>query len=374
MIIIIGFRPDSYYFSYPNKTKIMNRKLLFTDPPFSIWREHGIRPEAIEFLKHVVLGSGGVVYEHKTLPMIIPHLPNPDLLYVAEHEELIATVVFCRNEVEAAGHQFNSYYARYFAAGPQIRGRGLVKKLSAKVMDLVREGEKEKTIFFGVIEETNKASYSVTASVGYRPIGRIKTIGFSRFFPKKSRRIEKLVTAEEQAAMLELLREHYRDHTLVHFDFLFINEGYFVIREKGEIVAGAQLHLGHWVIKHMPGLMGKIMIHVLPHIPILNTLFNPRKFIFASFEGIYCKPGYEDRLFELFEGLLARRKLKTAIFWMAEESPFYEKIVRHRRLGIIHNFVKNSDTIVMASFRNMSEEEERLFEELPIYASALDYL
>lgn len=352
----------------------MNRKLLFTDPPFSIWREHGIRPEAIEFLKHMVLGSGGVIYEHKTTAQIIPYLPNPDLLYATEHDELIATVVFCRNEIEAAGQKFNSYYARYFAAGPQIRGRGIVKKLSAKVMDLAREGEKEKTIFFGVIEETNKASYKVSASVGYRSIGRIKTIGFSRFFPKKSRRIKKLTSPEEQADMLALLRKHYHNHTLVHFDFLFINEGYFVIRENGEIVAGAQLHLGHWVVKHMPGLMGKIMINVLPHIPVLNTLFNPRRFIFASFEGIYCKEGYEDRLFELFEGLLARQKLKTAIFWMAEESPYYEKIIRYRRLGIIHNFVKNSDTIVMASFRNMTPEEEGLFDELPIYASALDYL
>jgi hypothetical protein len=352
----------------------MNRKLLFTDPPFSIWREHGVRQEAIEFLKHVVLGSGGVIYEHKTISQIIPHLPNPDLLYATEHDDLIATVVFCRNKIEAAGRKFNSYYARYFAAGPQIRGRGIVKKLSAQVMDLAREGETEKTIFFGVIEATNKASYNVGAGVGYRPIGRIKTIGFSRFFPKKSRRIEKLTTAEEQAAMLELLRAHYRGHTLVHFDFLFINEGYFVIKEEGEIVAGAQLHLGHWIIKRMPGLMGKIMINVLPHIPILNTLFNPRKFIFASFEGIYCRPGYEDRLFELFEGLLARQKLKTAIFWMAEESPFYEKIVRHRRLGIIHEFVKDSDTVVMASFRNMTPEEEKLFDDLPIYASSLDYL
>ena len=352
----------------------MNRKLLFTEPPYSIWRENGIRQEAVEFLQHMVLGSGGVIYEHKTTSQIIPQLQNPELLYVAEGDEIMATVVFCRNEVGVAGHTFNSQYGRYFAAAPKFKGRGLVKKFSAHVMDLVREGEKEKTIFFGVVEEKNKASYKVSSSVGYRPIGKIKTIGFSRFFPRHSRRIEKITTTEEKEAVLNLLQNYYRGHSLVHFNFIFLNEGYFVIRENGEIVAGAQVHLGHWVIKRMPGLLGKILLNVVPHLPVLNGIFNPRKFKFASFEGIFCKPGYEDRLFELFEGLLAKQKLKTAMFWMAEKSSYYQKIIEHGRLGLFHTFIKGSDTQVMASFRNMSPEEEKLFEEHPVYACALDYL
>lgn len=352
----------------------MNRKLLFKEPPFYIWRESGIRPEAVDFLQHIVLGSAGLIYEHKTIPQIIPVLPNPDLLYVAENEDILATVVFCQNEIGVAGHRFNSQYARYFAAGPKIRGRGLVKKFSAHVMDVARAGEERKTIFFGVVEAKNKASFKVASSVGYQPIGKIKTVGFSRFFPKRSRRIEKVNTPDEKKGVLDLLQDFYRDHSLVHFDFLFLNEGYYVIRENGEIVAGAQLHIGHWVIKRMPGLLGKILLKVIPHLPLLNTIFNPRKFKFASFEGIYFKPGYEDRLFELFEGLLVKQKLKTALFWMAEQSPHYEKIITHGRLGLFHNFVKDSDTQVMASFRNMTPEEEKLFENHPVYACSLDYL
>lgn len=352
----------------------MNRKLLFTDPPFSIWRQPGVPPEAIEFLKHVVIGSAGVLYEHRTATKIIPHLPGPSILYATENDEIVATVVFCRNEITVAGRPFQSEYVRYFAASPKIRGRGIVKRLSAQVMDVVRQDEKDKTVFFGVIEEGNKASYKVTSSVGYRPIGKIKTVGFSRLFPRRSRRIEKLEEAAEKKAMLDLLTDYYREHSLVHFDFIFINEGYFVIREKGKVVAGAQLHLGNWVVRRMPGLLGKLLLRVIPHIPVLNGLFNPRDFRFASFEGLFCLPGYEACLFELFEGLLARYGLKSAIFWMSEKSPLYQMIIDHGKLGLIHAFVTNADTQVMASFRNMTPEEEKLFEEYPVYAAALDYL
>lgn len=352
----------------------MNRKLIFTDPPYSIWREPGVPPAARELLEHTVIGSAGVQYEHRTRDRIIPLLTGPSTIYVTKEEELLAMVVFCRNQIATTGQRFESEYVRYFAAGPGIRGRGIVKKLSAQLMDAVREGEKEKTVFFGVIERGNKASYKVTSSVGYRPIGKIKTVGFSRFFPKKSRRMEKLENEPEKEAMLALLTDYYHDYALVHFDFIFLNEGYFVIRENGVIVAGAQLHLGNWVVRRMPGLLGKILMRAIPHIPVLNCLFNPKDFRFASFEGIYCKEGYEDTLFELFEGLLAKYGLKSAIFWMAENSPLYQRIIARGKLGVLHAFVKDADTQVMASFRNMLPEEEQLFEEHPVYACALDYM
>ena len=71
---------------------------------------------------------------------------------------------------------------------------------------------------------------------------------------------------------------------------------------------------------------------------------------------------------------MAKSRLKSAIFWMAEDCPLYQKIIAHGKLGLLHSFVKDSDTQMMASFRNMTPEEEKLFEDLPIYTAALDYL
>ena len=129
------------------------------------------------------------------------------------------------------------------------------------------------------------------------------------------------------------------------------------ILEKDQIVAGCQYHRVHWVINDMKGLSGKIIMNVVPRIPILNKLFNPKCFEFLAFEGIYFKPGYEHKLHSLFEGLLAREKLKSAMFWMGKSCPIRKQIMINGNLGMIHSFIKDSDVEVMASFKNMTEIE-----------------
>ena len=352
----------------------MGKILLLADGSFSIWKEQGISGEAIEFLDRISWGSEGAVYEHKNTPEHFKYITNPYLVYITENEKIMGTAVFCNPRVTVAGKTFNYYYTRYFASSPEIRGRGVIKRLAILVMSSIREGEREKTIFVGFVERGNKSSYKVSESAGYHTIGTIKTTGFSRFFPKKSVKIQQVNTEAEKQEVLSLLKDQYRQHALVQFDYLFMHNNYYVIKENNEIVAGCQFHKAHWVINKMPGLMGKIILSVVPHIPLLNKLFNPKKFLFLAFEGIYFKPGKEKQLQELFEGLLAQEKLKSALFWMGEKCPWRQVLNRYGRLGLINKFVKNSDVYIMASYRNMTPEEIDATENSPLYASGFDYI
>ena len=352
----------------------MGKTLLFKDEDFSIWRQDGVPQDALEFLDKIAWGSEGAVYEHKNTAEHAKHIPNPSIIYLTQEEKIVGTAVFCNTQVGAAQHEFNCFYIRYFAAAPEIRGKGLIKKFGAKVMDLVRQGETRKTVFFAAVEKGNRSSYKVVSSVGYQEIGKIKTMGFSRFFPKKSSRIESVQTPEEQQAVLKLLKEHYKEHTLVQFYTLFLHDGYFVIREKGEIVAGAELHTATWVVNNMAGLTGKLIMNLVPRIPLLNQVFNPKRFHFCSFEGIFFKEGHEKDLLELFEGLLAMKKIKSALFWMAEKSPFYQQVSQFGKLGLLNSFVKDSDTFILASLDNMTTEEEAIFKQHPLYVSCYDFI
>ncbi len=352
----------------------MEKMLLLREGPYAIWKEQGISQEAIEFLDSIAWGADGAVYEHKNTSENFQYISNPYLVTVKENDNILGTAVFCNPQVMVAGEPYNYYYTRYFASSPSVRGRGLVKKLAVDIMRLIRQGENRKTIFVGFIEKGNKSSYRVAEAAGYQPLGIIKTLGFSRFFPRHSNRISRISTDPEKQELLSLLREHYSRHALVQFDYLFLKDNYFVVRENGKIVAGCQYHRAHWVIHKMPGVAGKIILSVVPRIPLLNKIFNPRKFEFLAFEGIYFIPGKEKVLFELFEGLLRREKLKSALYWMAEKCPWYSRIRVAGQAGLINKFVQNSEVIIMASYQNMSDAEIERTRTSPLFASGFDYI
>jgi hypothetical protein len=214
----------------------------------------------------------------------------------------------------------------------------------------------------------------VVENAGYEPLGVLRVSAFSRFFPKAQKNIEKIQNERAKSEVLELLHKFYTKHVLVHFDYVFLNDNYFVIREQGEVVVGCQFHRVHWAINNMPGFMGKIIMNVLPNIPFINRLFNPKRFEFLAFEGIFFKPGHEHSLLRLFEGLLHQEKLNSALFWMGETCPYHEQIHRHRKLGLMQHFVKDSGVYIMTSYRNMSKEEIARLKSGPLYASAFDYI
>jgi RimJ/RimL family protein N-acetyltransferase len=352
----------------------MHKTLLHTENEYTIWRHEGIPEEALEFLDRIAWGNDGAVYEHKNTEEHIRLLHRPTLVAIHEHDKIQGTAVFCNTPVTVGAAAFNCYYIRYFASSKEIRGKGVMKKYGIKVMESVRDSEKEKTIFFACIEKGNRASYRTVESAGYENIGLIKTNGFSRYFPKAYKNLEQVTTGAVKEEVLSLLKKQYEEHAIVQFNSIFLHDDYFVIREHGEIVAGCQYHRVHWVINRMPGIMGKIVMNVVPQIPVLNKLFNPKRFEFLAFEGIYVKPGFENKLMNLFEGLLAKEKLKSSMYWMGETCPIRKRMLEKGKTGLIHSFIKDSDVFIMASFHDCSEHEIKDIKSRPLFASAFDYI
>ena len=174
--------------------------------------------------------------------------------------------------------------------------------------------------------------------------------------------------------MLALLKTQYEEHALVPFNSILLVDNYFAIRENGEIVAGCQFHRVHWVINSMPGMMGKIVMNIVPLIPVLNKLFNPLRFEFLAFEGIYVKPGFENKLMDLFEGLLAKEQLKSSMYWMGESCPVRKRIQEKCKTGLIHSFIKESDVFIMAAFHDLNEAEVSDLKSRPLFVSGFDFI
>jgi RimJ/RimL family protein N-acetyltransferase len=341
---------------------------------YEVKKYTGIPPEAIDFLERISWGSEGAVYVNMNMKNHIHELYNPVLIAILEKEKIQGTTAFCHTDIKVVDKSYNCYYIKYFAAAKEVRGKGVAKLITQKVMQSIRAKEAKKTIYFAFVEKANKASYNVVKSSGYDELGTIKTIGFSRFFPKWDNRIVNISDQKEKTQIIKLLSEKYKDHVLVQFNSIFHKNNYFVIRENDEIVAGCQYHKGHWKINKMKGTVGKLIILLAPHLPLIRKIFNPNKFEFLAFEGIYFKKGYENDLHKLFEGLLAKEKLNSALIWMGENCPVRKNISDFKNLGLIHTFVKDSDVKVMASFNNIGEEVKEIARKNPMYASAFDFV
>jgi RimJ/RimL family protein N-acetyltransferase len=348
-------------------------ELILQEGEYAVWKYKGMFPEVAEFLSDVSWGTEGAVYEHKNTEEHIRFLSKPTLLTIRENSKIVGTVVFCNAPMRSGSSMYNYYYVRYFAASKEVRGKGLMKLYAGKVMEIIRYGETEKTIFAACIEKGNTASYKVVEKAGYMQTGIIKTHGFSRFFPRKDKRLEQVLSEGDRKEVMRLLESHYAEHTLVHFSYIFLHNMYFVIRDKGEIIAGCQAHRAHWVVNKMAGFSGKLIKNLTPFIPLINRIFNPKRFEFLGFEGIYCKPGYEHELLNLFEALLATEGVYAAMFWFGETSPIRRKIIEQGRLGILHRFVRHSDAYMMSSYCDLTEQEVEDYRSRPLYASSFDF-
>lgn len=352
----------------------MKKEILLCEGQYTIVRYPGLPERAVDFWKRIDWGTEGAIYQNLKVEEHIGLITNPALMTIEEDNELRATALFSNLPVRSGSETYNCQYIRYFATDPAVRGTGLMKRYASETMRLLSQGETRKTVYFALVERGNKASFRAVENAGYAHTGNIKTLGFSRFFPKRNTQLHKIQNEEEKNAVLEILAQQYAGHSLTQFTSVFLHEQYYVIKDvAGNLLAGCQFHRCAWKVNRMPGPMGKNIVKLLPHLPLLRRIFNPKKFQFLTFEGIFCKAGAEEMLNDLFEGLLANHGVHSAMFWMDERDPLIPRIKSVMRLGLFHQFVKANDVYMMQSFLGFSEEEQRHFTARPFYASAFDY-
>jgi len=172
------------------------------------------------------------LYRHKDIRRDWSLLLNPKIIALDKNDMMIASMVSTRSHIGVDGQRYKSEYFRYFAAAESVRGTGIVKQLSAKLIRILLADTKSKTIFYGCIEKHNKVMHHIAQSMNFKPLGTIKSLGFSRVAPKISRKIYHLTDSVDQDNILRLLKQLYSQHGLINFDGLFANNNYYVIREN----------------------------------------------------------------------------------------------------------------------------------------------
>jgi hypothetical protein len=290
------------------------------------------------------------------------------------------------------GEQYDSTYLRYLAIqsafqterAPEHRRERLSNagdSFKQKILSVIRDpqhvtGEEHVNghphVMYAYVESRNERSRNMINQSGYEYIRSFLTVAFSRFNPKPDPAVARL-SPEEEPAMSRLLDDQYSGYCFYSNEFSFYDHRYYVLRRNGEIVVGVGAIPAQYRVVNVPGLWGWLMMKVLPHTPLFRRLFRPEEFRYVILNSIYCRPGSEELLPDLFESVCAAEGYNTALTWLDDHSSLFETLRTNRRMGVLNRMLNAKPGLVYASFTGLTPGETEKFYESPAYISGFDF-
>ena len=119
----------------------MERELLFEEDGYQMYKEYAMDEEFFKIMEHASLGTKQTLYHHYYSREHLSHIPGPYFFTVRRDGRLQAAVTFCRRTIKSRGQENQGLYIRYFAAAPEMKGKGLVGRFSKLVMQWAIEHE-----------------------------------------------------------------------------------------------------------------------------------------------------------------------------------------------------------------------------------------
>lgn len=350
----------------------------------------------LDILNHAVQGSeGGIRFSLQNIASrIAAYKDQIRFVSLYRKNRITGTVGACFRISGQGALRFPSTYIRYLAFQSTYqsdinwrrREKAIIKPESddsfkqktleifskPHILDLPDVFEKDKHLMYAFIESMNERSKNLVHQAGYEYIRSFLTVAFSRFTPKADSRVSKL-REDEKPMMTDLLNEYYRDYAFFSTDYAFYNNNYYVLREKGEIIAGVCAIPTMYKVYDMPGVWGWMMTRILPDVPYFRRLFRPGEFRYLVFDAIYCQKGKEPLLADLFESTCATEGYHTGLTWIDDRSELYDKLRTEVKMGVLNRMLNAKPGLVYTKFVNLTEEEKNRFYDAPAYVSGFDF-
>jgi hypothetical protein len=346
----------------------------------------------INHIKSTLLGShGGIRYQLTRIERKMANIRKAYFVLLKRNEQLLGSIGFLKRPTYSKSKPYSSWYIRYFSIKAPMqskvhrrkqmrdpgKGSNLLRDIALPYMENpgLLEGIGNpagfKSLVYAYVEAHNFRSMNFSQQMGSETVRKFTTVIFSRFRPKKHAEC-RLVDESEYPVVLEKIKSFYAGYTLFTDENLFYEGNYHVYEENGQIVAGMQIHPEYWKILKMGGWFSNTMLHLLPWIPGVRGFFNPRKFRFLAVEGVFFLDGKEFALEKLLESACAYYKNNFAMTWMDTNSSIIKGMDRHVNYGLIAGLFERVEANVQVKFNGFSEEEKKVFYELPAYISAFD--
>ncbi len=336
--------------------------------------------QLFDLLEQNVIGTPGksMLYQHRNVKEKINAIQHPVFVKLCRKNTLLGTVCLSKRKVYNHKRVQTGYYIRFFTFKESLRsGRPVNKNRKTRISPVREEigrlmegeglGETGPFLLYAYVDPANIRSTRIIYEFGFTRIASFDVILINRLFTAFDNRVS-VAMGNDITLMKERLSRFYHREQLLSFDNLFFKGDYFVLREKGEIVCGAQAIPEEWIIKSMPGLSGTLLMHILPKIPLLRRLFS-KNLTFVLIEGIYYREGGEARLDRLFSSILAHYQQHLAILCLDNRSAVHAA-VKNIDPGIMQRFNRKIRMDVMVK----SIDHAPVDPDSPVYISGFDIL
>jgi len=326
--------------------------------------------EVVELLSDITIGTNGAKYCHLHTPQKINTLYKPHFIYLSKNNKALANVTICERPINVKNKTVDSFYIRYFAFKPNLQTKintsvkhkkrhsffeNYLQQLFTTSNLNVEHAEHKASLFWAYIDPQNNRSLNMGERFGLKTIGYFKTYGFSRFYPKKSKNVNR-IEANEQAQVKQLLGKFYKEYAFYNDIHLFKNKDYFVLKKDGKIIAGVQTHNVHWRIDAMPGVGGKIAVKTLPYIPFIRRIINPKNYQFLAVEGLFWLDGFEHQVVELLESVLAIQQKHSLLLWIDDADDKMINTIQSFKLGLIQKIKSDNSIEIVAKFNQFDDQ------------------
>ncbi len=352
-------------------------------------------PELIDHIESTYLGTpGGLQYHHTTGIPKLKKLSNCYFVFLRRSGNMLGSIGYVLRDTRAGEQVYRSWLVRYFSIKAPMRTdqkrRKQLKKrpIRDRSVSLIKDvanffhdnpqrlidpdiKEVPKAILYSLVEKNNVRSRNFAEIGGYEKTGDVVSFMFSRLKKRRNIEVAKL-QPEEQPMMRSLLRDFYKGHAFYVEDNLFQDDGYYVLLENGEIVAGLQANEEIWEISTIGNTTLDRIIRMVTRIPFIGRRFRYEEMKFLGIEGIWFKEGRGDAVYRLLEGVLAHKDHYLALMIMDTRAPEYLNFKKRKKLGPVHTVLGAFEADFYARFYAFPETEKAEVAARPAYISIYD--
>lgn len=338
----------------------------------------------LDLLTNTTIGTNGAKYQHLHTAKKIHTLHKPHYITIRRNKRAVGSMTVCERPMFVKKQKIESLYVRYFSFATlfQSSGKQTKKKRQSIFEKYLKElfttsnmnvytPENKPSVYWAFIDPENNRSWNMAERFGFETIGHFSTYAFSRFFPKKSELVGRIKTSEVESVW-QNIQEFYKEYTNLSKIHLFENEDYYVYRENGKVVAGIQVFDVHWRIDAMPGVKGKLLVNILPYIPFVNRIINPKNYQFLATEGLFWKDGYESKIEELLEAVLAEKNKNSMLMWFDDGDEKLISQFRSMEVGLLQKMKADNSIEIVAKFNDFNTELKEEMLTSKTYISGFD--
>lgn len=327
-------------------------------------------PAIIDLLGRTEWGTRDVKYMVRDIPRILDGISDPHYLLLETDGRLLAVVVASRKRVRAGGSVRDGLFISMIAVDRSASGAGYGKLLAAKAREFGRSLLGPEGIIYLYVETTNIASIRVHERVGYRRIGRFEARLFVRIFPRDDAGVSRALPADRPLIAREIERQ-YAGHALLDVEEALQSDGVFVLRDGGNIIAGAEVRPMHWSLRKLRGVGGALAMHVLPRLPLVRREYSPERFRFLEIGSVWSRPGHERALDRLLSALLNRSRVHVGMLFLDARSPARDMILASVSHGLLSGLALETAE-VFADTVDWSAQDSARLADAPLVISPLD--